>query len=433
MVVYGHLYEDTQKHFTGLFLGSCSRFGKTVRLRTSTPVRMNNYMKYFGLALFAFLLAIPATSHARYSDEVSGWVPYWADEDGVEEVVDNLGDIDILYLFIYEVDAAGDLVLKADLDDGVWEELVRKAKKKRVTIMPTVAWFDGEAIHETLSDRKKMRAHVRDIENMVDEMGFDGVNIDYEQKLSETIDYYSDFLEELEDELGRDDLSCTIEARTPPESRWKVVPENIQWANDYKAINKHCDWVEIMTYDQQRADLKLNSERRGVPYMPVADIDWVEKVLKYALKDIDNEKIMLGIPTYGRAWDVTVASEWYRDYDSVEAINHESVLDVVDRYDLEIGRTAGGEAVISYFPDSSPYKVFNALPTPEGTPKGFEAAAKALMVATYANVDIPVRFITWGDAQSAEDKLDLIKKYKLKGAAFFKFDGEEDEAIWDLF
>jgi hypothetical protein len=77
--------------------------------------------------------------------------------------------------------------------------------------------------------------------------------------------------------------------------------------------------------------------------------------------------------------------------------------------------------------------VLDQLPTPEGTPKGYEAAAKALLVATIANIEIPVRMLTWGDAKAAKDKLDLAEEYDLKGTVFFKFDGEEDPDIWKLF
>lgn len=382
------------------------------------------------------IVVVFSASHAEartYRPEVAGWLPWWSAEEGIEDVEDNIRDIDILYPFVFEVSSDGKLIDKADLDNRDWKNLFRTARKKNVDVIPTVMWFDGAEIHTVLSDKKKRKAHIAEIVDMVDDGRFDGVNIDYEEKLAITIDYFSDFLEELEDALGRDELTCTIEARTPPESRWKEIPDEIIWANDYKAMNRHCDWVEIMAYDQQRADLKLNNERRGVPYMPVADVDWVDKVLEYALEDIDTDKIMLGVPTYGRAWDVTVAPDWYKDYKRVEAINHVPAVKAAKRYDVDIGRTKGGEAVISYFPEDSIYKVFNVLDAPKGTPKGFEAAAIALMVANYTGLEIPVRFITWSDTKAIEDKLDLAKKYNLKGVAVFKFDGEEDEDIWDLF
>ena len=386
---------------------------------------------YVGIMLLGFFL-VPAVAQGA-SKDVGVWIPWWTEEAGVESALDNIRDIDIIYPFVFEVKSDGSLKNRVNFKDDHWEELFDEADDERVDVIPTIAWFDGQAIHNVLSDKKKRKSHIDEIVKMVKKYRFDGVNIDYESKLGETIGYYSDFLEELEDALGRKDLTCTIEARTPPDSRWKEVPEVIQYANDYREMNKHCDWVEIMAYDQQRADLKLNEERRGVPYMPVADTDWVEKVIKLALEDIDEDKIMLGVATYGRAWDVTVAPEWYRDYKQVSAINHTRILEVAEKYNSPIGRTEGGEAVISYFPEDSPWKIFNALPTPKGTPKGFEAAAKALMVATYANIEIPVRVIIWSDAEAIDEKIDLVDKYDLRGVAVFKVDGEEDSKMWKLF
>jgi len=393
-------------------------------------------MKKTVLALFIALLMVPAGSaEAKYRGDVAGWIPWWTEDDDLERVIDKVGELDIIYPFVYEVEN-GKIVEKVAINRGVWKDLLEEAEDERVEIIPTVAWFDGPAIHSTLSDRKKRRALVREIGRLVDDNNFDGINIDFEQKMSETINYYSDFLEELSKELGRDELTCTIEARTPPDSLYLPgkMPAKIEYANDYKAINKHCDWVEIMAYDQQRADLKLNNERRGVPYAPVADIDWVEKVVGLAVKDIDSDKILLGIPTYGRAWDVTVAPDWYRDYTRVAALNYSRIVELSeDVYKVPIGRSAGGEGVISYFPEDSVWKVFNALPTPKGTPKGYEAAAKALLVANYAKVEIPVRFVMFGDAIAAQDKINLAKEYDLKGIAFWSLNGLEDRKIWDLF
>lgn len=398
-----------------------------------TPLRHSHafYIVYAAILIAGFLLT-PAVAKAARTD-VGVWIPWWSAETGVESALDNMQDIDILYPFVFEVNEDGTLRNRVDFDADHWEELFDEAQDERVDVIPTIAWFDGPAIHAVLSDRGARQEHIEEIVRMVKRNRFDGVNIDYEGKLADTIDDYSDFLQELEDELGRRDLTCTIEARTPADSLYREVPEDIQYANDYKAMNRYCDWVEIMAYDQQRADLKLNDERRGVPYMPVSDVDWVEKVLKLALEDIDEDKIMLGVATYGRAWDITVSADWYRDYTKVATLNNPRIQELAKKYDSPIGRSAGGEAVISYFPEDSVWKIFNQLPTPEDTPKGYEAAAKALLVATVADVEIPVRFVTWSDAQSIEDKLDLVKKYDLKGTAVFKVDGEEDEDMWKLF
>ncbi len=377
-----------------------------------------------------FFISIPLTAAA--SSEVGAWVPWFADETGAESAREHIDQIDVIYPFVYEVNADGTLRNRVDFTDEHWEDLFDEARDADVPIIPTIAWFDGEQIDEILGDDDSRDEHIDDIVAMVKKYKFDGVNIDYEAKLSETKDDFSEFLKDLNRGLGRGrSLTCTLEARTPPDSRWRDVPKVIEYANDYEEINKHCDWVEIMAYDQQRADIKLNDERRGVPYMPVADVDWVDKVLDLAVEDIDEDKILLGVATYGRAWDVTVAPDWFRDYKQVASLNHPRILELSKKYKSPIGRSAGGEAVISYFPEDSPWKIFNQLPTPKGTPKGFEAAAKALLVANYAKVEIPVRFVTWSDAKAIEDKLELVEKYDLKGIAIFKVDGEEDPDLWD--
>ncbi len=194
------------------------------------------------------------------------------------------------------------------MDSKEWKSFMKSAKREDVEIIPSILWNDGGAIHANLSYKSLRTKHIDNIVEIVEDNDYDGIDIDYESKLSTTKDHFSDFLKELNRKLDGKILTCTVEARTPPDSLYKNVPAVLEYANDYEAMNKYCDRVEIMAYDQQRADLKLNEEKAGEPYMPVSDVDWVEKVVKLALQDFDEDKVVLGIPTYGYHYDVTVAS-----------------------------------------------------------------------------------------------------------------------------
>lgn len=363
--------------------------------------------------------------------EVAGWIPYWADSKGIKDATKNIKNIDMVFPFAYTLQSDGSIKDNAGMSDREWKKFIKLARSKNIEVIPTIMTSDGGSVHANLSYPALRKKHIDAIMDEVEKHDFDGIDIDYEEKLSSTKDHFSAFLKELKDELGDDRLlTCTVEARTPPDSLYKNVPAVLEYANDYKAIGTYCDRVEIMAYDQQRADLKLNEAKSGAPYFPVADADWVEKVIKLALKDIPEEKILLGVATYGYHYEVTVAPNWYSNYKRIGALNIPDILDVAEEYNVEPGRNKAGEMSYTYFPKSSPYKVLNALPTPAGTAKGNEAAAKALLYANLSGQTVTVRYVGYSDAEAIKQKIELAKEYGLKGIAVFKFDGEEDKNIW---
>jgi len=365
--------------------------------------------------------------------EIGGWIPWWQDTMGTESASEHINKLDVIYPFAFEMTAGGIPIDKADLSEDKWQDLIKEAHKKDIPVIPSILWNNGAEIQQVLSNPTWRALHIELIARTVEAGDFDGINIDYESKLAETKDNFSLFLKELKARLGNKTLTCTVESRTPPESRWREVPSVIEYANDYKAIGQYCDAVELMTYDQQRADLLLNDAKKGEPYIPVADKDWVEKVIQLAIKEIPANKIMLGVPTYGRQWTISVEPDWYKEYKGVGAINLPDAIELADDYHVDIGRNSAGEASYTFFPKDSVFSILDSLPTPDGTKTGFEAAAKALLFANLAKIPTEVNIVWFSDAKAIEDKIDLAEKYKLKGIAIFKIDGEEDQDIWDLF
>jgi spore germination protein YaaH len=383
------------------------------------------------VAVGAIVLTAGTVQAAETDIEVSGWIPYWRVTQGVADARKHLDDIDELNPFVFTVTTEGEIVDQGKLSNSKWKRLFKEARKKDVEIIPTVMWSDRDAIFAVLSDEEAREDHVKEIAKMVKKGKYDGVDIDYEGKSAAVRDYFSLFLAELKDELGSKVLSCTMEPRTPPDSLYTVVPATIEYSNDYAEINEHCDRIKLMTYDQGRADLKQNSANKGSPYSPVADAEWVEKVIKLALQYFPEEKVSLGVATYGYEYEITVSPDWYQGYRRLWAFNPTYATDLAEDLDIEPGRNSAGEIGFSYLPDDSLYN-FDSVKAPKGTSEADMVAAKALAYANKTGSTVFFNWMTWSDDIAIQEKVDLAEKYDLRGIAVFKFDGGEDEDIWDV-
>lgn len=380
----------------------------------------------------SFLLLPNQAIFADTSVEVSGWIPYWKTSEGISDAEDHIDKLDIIHPFSYSVQDDGTIKDLANMESRKWRRFIRSARSEGVEVIPTVMWSNGGAMQEILSDDSLREEHVQNIADLVDDMNFDGVDIDYEAKRSETKDFYSMFLKELKKELGGKTLTCTVEARTPLDSLYATVPSVIEYANDYVAIGKYCDVIEIMAYDQGRADIKLNKSNMGMPYVPVSDVEWVEKVLKLSIEQgLPKEKIMLAAPTYGYEYTVSVLPEQFADYKRQWSLSQNYGVDTAKQYDITPVRSGAGELSFSYFPDTSPYKLIGTLSDLDDVSSADQAAAKALLFANVSGWTIPVNYMTWSDAGAVKEKFDLASKYGLRGVSLFKIDGGEDQEIWD--
>ncbi len=352
------------------------------------------------IILVLSILALAPSAQAAEL-EVSGWIPYWSASGGTRDARRSLSDLSEINPFVYSLQPSGEIRDLGNLSARTWKNLFTAARKQNVEIVPTIMSSSGSGVHALLSDPVRRAAHVQEIASLVRRQKFDGIDIDYEGKLGATRPFFSLFLLELKVALGEKLLSCTIEARTPPDSLYRTLPTNLEYANDFPTLAAACDRVKIMTYDQQRADWKLNTANSDEPYIPVSDPSWVEKVIQLTTKTIPAEKIMLGIPTYGHEYEVTETPDGTRRYVRMRAINAPAAERLAKKERAKTYRAASGEIAFRY----------DDVVLIPGT-------------ETY-------RYVTWSDGQAIADKITLAKKYNLAGVAFFKIDGDQDDDLWD--
>lgn len=366
--------------------------------------------------------------------EFSGWIPYWRSATGTRDVSPHLAQLTSVMPFGYTMKKDGTLADTAKITEEPWTSFIEEAKKNKVRVIPTVMWGDGDTIHKILSNTVARTALEDEIANMVKQNGFDGVDIDFEAKKHETMDYFSLFLKGLYKKMGNKWVYCTVEARMPLSHRYSpgaVIPADAQdFANDYAEMNKYCDRVEIMAYDQGTIDLILNKARMA-PYAPIADPAWVESLVTLAAKSIDKKKIIIGVPTYGYEYEITpIPGDGYR-YKVLWPFNFKYATDIAGKLGIAPVRTGANEIGFSYSPEA-----LSAV-TPTGndatrTQQTIASTSIAQNAGSQATASQPFNYLSWSDAQAVADKVALARKLGVRGVAVFKFDGGEDQGIWDV-
>jgi spore germination protein YaaH len=328
----------------------------------------------------------------------------------------------------------GELHDTAQIETGTWDSFIAAAKLTQTRVVPTVMLGDGVVADAILSDSAKRIALEEQIVNAVKKHNFDGIDIDFEAKQAGTINYFSTFLKELYGRMGKKWVYCTIEARMPLEDRYlpgaKIPDDATQFANDYIAMNKYCDRVEVMAYDQGTVNLRLNSVR-SAPYAPVADPGWVEDVVRLAAQTISRNKLIIGIPTYGYEYRVIPQGNSTFKYTRLWSFNPKYATDLAAQLGIVPHRTSASEIGFTY----DPKLVATSAPTNNEQTQTQQTSATTSVnenLGSQLSDNSPFNYVTWNNALTIKEKIDLAKKLQVRGVAFFSLNGGEDQGLWDL-
>lgn len=234
-------------------------------------------------------IQIPVSSaKLKLSRSVAGWIPAWQQTRSFQAVENHPDLFDTLSPYWYMMTVTGDITKFAGAEDSA---VLSFAGNQGIKMIPLIYNnFDSELTSTVLNDPGLRQMHLTNILNLVRKMNYTGIDIDYENILVKDKAVFVTFLQELKAALAPSgkSLVVTVHAKTDPFGDWSGAE-----AHDYAGIGQAADTVRIMGYDYHWA---------GDPPGPIAPVDWVNNVLAYAVSNIPNNKIVLGVPTYGYDW-----------------------------------------------------------------------------------------------------------------------------------
>ena len=197
---------------------------------------------------------------------------------------------------------------------------------------------------------------------------FDGLNIDFESIPPRSGEAFLSFLRELKAGLPKDKIfSIALYART------KTIANDVY---DYEKIKPIVDKIFIMAYDE-----RIGKDPPG----PVSSIKWCRNVAEYAMRVIGEEKLIMGIPFYGRAWE---------DKNHHVALLYSTTEKLIETYKVKEVRRENGIPTFDYV----------------------------------ANLTVKVYY---DDEHSISTRMEMYKSMKVKAIGFWRI-GQETPKVWEI-
>lgn len=319
----------------------------------------------FILTIFTNVLLKPLTVQAAtINKSVGGWVVYWGQTRGFNLVQNNNDIFDEISPFWYDVNASGAVVPLWNSENTT---IINWSKSKGIKIIPLISnEFSGRVVSGIINNPSLKQTHINNLVNKVMAMGYDGIELDYENLFAADKNAYSAFVKDLADELHSRGklLVVTVHPKTESVGTWSGPK-----AHDYVALGQVADKIRIMAYDYHYGG--------GTPGS-IAPATWVEEVLVYSVTAIPKNKIVLGIPNYGYDWGP-----------ASKGLTYQQTINTAKAYGAKIIED----------PINGPHYTYSAN---------------------------GVKHEVWfEDTLSLKTKLDLVNKYDINGIVIWRLGGED--------
>lgn len=195
--------------------------------------------------------------------------------------------------FTYGVRANGKLegmedeaILRKSLNNGIKPVM-------NLSSLNTDGSFDNALVHLLLGNREYLDQLIQSVLETMLLKGYRAVLVDFQFLFSEYRQSFTEFIKSLKNALAPYGLEVWVSLAP----RFNEHDSLLQEGQDYSALGEIADKIHLLTYEW------------GYTFedsLAVSPIDRVKTALLNALEEIDPEKIILGIPTYGKDLAQTV-------------------------------------------------------------------------------------------------------------------------------
>lgn len=229
---------------------------------------------------------------------VVGWIPYWEQEAAVGSFERHRTAFAELGLFWYYARPDGTVARYAYARED--QELVARARAQGVSAMIIItnlpdgeeSEWDAELVQQVIGTVAARRRHTAEIVALVERLGVDGVQIDYEALRAEQRADFTRFVRLLAHRLHRRGKRLGV-ALMPKLREGDPAFSNGSEAQDWRRLSRYADELYVMAYGEHWDGSAAGS---------AASRPWVRAVGSYARQLIPLEKLYLGLPLYGYDW-----------------------------------------------------------------------------------------------------------------------------------
>ncbi|MDY2575565.1 MAG: glycosyl hydrolase family 18 protein, partial [Bacilli bacterium] len=177
--------------------------------------------------------------------------------------------------------------------------------------------FSTSLASKILNNQNAINTLINDINNTIKEKNYHALCIDFEYVNEDEKNLYTEFIKKVKEGIKDKKLFVALAPKNSDEQKGLLYT-----AHDYFSLGKIVDYVILMTYEW--------GYTFGEP-MPVAPLDQVRRVIRYAKSKIDESKIIMGVPNYGYDWTLP-----YQKGSKAESIANVDAINLAKKYNVEI-------------------------------------------------------------------------------------------------